>query len=59
MAGLGALAFAVPLVIMGVAVPTAMDVVVGRGCGRNNFRGGSYGRGKEPLVTAITWHKLN
>ena len=39
-----AVVFAVPLEAVGMTVPTAVDVVFGRGCIRSNFRGGSYGR---------------
>ena len=45
--------FAVPLEAVGMDVPTAVDVVFGRGCGRSNFRGGSYDRETKPLVAAI------
>jgi hypothetical protein len=52
--GLVAVVSAVPLAAVGVAVPTAVDVVFGHGCGRSNFRGGDYGRGTGLLVAAIT-----
>ena len=53
-AGLVAVISAMPFAAVGVVVPTAVDVVLGRGCGRSNFGGGSYGRGTGPLAAAIT-----
>ena len=49
-----AVVFVVPLKAMGMVVPTAVDVVFGRGCGRSNFRGGCYALEMGPLVAAIT-----
>lgn len=50
------LAIGVPLTDVGTVVPTAVDVVLVRGCGRINFWGGSYDRGTGPLAAATFMH---